>query len=75
MWGFAGDRVYFMRCWGFRATCFWPLYFWIDGWGFGIWLNVGLLVVNFFVTYMYFVYTHVYGYNDWLPYLGCGLLT
>ena len=26
------------------------------------------------VTYMYFVNTYVYNYNNWSPYLGCGLL-
>ena len=32
---------------GLRATCFWPLYCWIGGWGLVIWLGVGLLVVNY----------------------------
>ena len=27
-----------------------------------------------FVAYMYFVNMYVYGYNDWLLYLGCGFL-
>ena len=32
---------------GLRATCFWPLYCWIGGWGLVIWLGAGLLVVNY----------------------------
>ena len=38
------------------------------------WLNVGLLVDNLFVAYMYFVFVYVYDYDDWSSYLGCGLL-
>ena len=45
--GFVEDGVCFMRCWGFRAICFWPLYCWIDGWGLVMWLNMKLLVVNY----------------------------
>ena len=40
-----GDVVCFVGYWGFRATCFSPLYCWIDGWGLVIWLDAGLLVV------------------------------
>ena len=52
LWGcsllvwFVEDWVCFMRCWCFRAICFWPLYCWIDGWGLIMWLNTKLLVVN-----------------------------
>ena len=49
LWGFAGDGVCFMRCWGFRAICFWPLYCWIYGWGLVMWLNTRLLVANYFL--------------------------
>ena len=48
--GFAEDGVCFIRCWGFRAICFWPLYCWIDGWGLVMWLNTRLLVVNYLLS-------------------------
>ena len=32
---------------GLRTTCFWPLCWWIDGWGLVIWLDAGLLIVNY----------------------------
>ena len=37
----------FMGCWGVRVTCFGLLGCLIDGWSLVIWLNMGLLVVNY----------------------------
>ena len=48
---------------------------------FNLWVRLGYLakcgVVSgrLFAMYMYFVYGYVYDYDDWLSYLGCGLLT
>ena len=46
----------------------------VAGW-LGYLAGCGVASGYLFVTYMYFVYMHVYGYNNWSPYLGCGLLT
>ena len=43
--------------------------------GLGYLAGCGVAGGSLFVTYMYFVYVHMYDYNDWSPYLGCGLLT
>ena len=45
--GLQGGVVCFAGCWGIRVTCFGLLGCLIDGWGLVIWLNVGLLVVNY----------------------------
>ena len=48
---------------------------------FNLWVGLGYLVKcgvvsgKLFVTYMYFVYMYMYDYDNWLSYLGCGLLT
>ena len=44
-----GLRGMWFALWGarLRATCIWPWYCLIDGWGLVILLGVGLLVVNF----------------------------
>ena len=42
-----GGVVCLVGCWGIRVTCFGILCCLIDGWGLVIWLNVGLLVVNY----------------------------
>ena len=47
LFGVCGGGICFVRCWDFRATCFWPLYCWVDGWGLVIWLNMRLLVVDY----------------------------
>ena len=43
--------------------------------GLGYLAKCGVVSGQLFVMYMYFVYTHVYDYDDWSSYLGCGLLT
>ena len=42
-----GGVVCFVGCRGIRVTCFRLLGYLIDEWGLVIWLNVGLLVVNY----------------------------
>ena len=42
--------------------------------GLGYLAKCGVVSGKLFVTYMYFVYTYVYDCDDWLSYLGCGLL-
>ena len=42
-----GGVVCFVGCQSIRVTCFGLLGCLIDGWGLVIWLNVGLLVVNY----------------------------
>ena len=44
---FAGGVACFVGCWGIGVTCFDTLYCLIDVWCLVIWLNVGLLVINY----------------------------
>ena len=50
-----GGVVCFVGCQSIRVTCFGLLGCLIDGWSLVIWLNVGLLVVNYLLhTYILF---------------------
>ena len=42
-----GGVACFVGCWGIGVTCFDTLYCLIDAWCLVIWLNVGLLVINY----------------------------
>ena len=46
-WVFAGVVACFVGCWGIGVTFFDTLYCLIDAWCLVIWLNVGLLVLNY----------------------------
>ena len=46
-WGFVGGVACFVGYWGIGVTCFDTLYCLIDVWCLVIWLNVGLLVINY----------------------------
>ena len=42
--------------------------------GLGYLAKCGVVSGKLFVMYMYFVYMYAYDYNNWLSYLGWGLL-
>ena len=58
-WGFVGGVACFVGCWGIGVTCFDTLYCLIDAWCLVIWLNVGLLVINYLLRTVFYLHIRV----------------